>query len=158
MRHNILGSSFNDPEDASAGTFIKSLPQELRNVLCRMYIGTGDENSLGLTNYCYDYLPLPGVYELCNASSVGFGTANGPIGNDKAYQRMYEYYELGNSCTDNEGRSYWTRSRGQSYDQLNGTDPNLNVVVDDSVWRMPGISYSYGISPIFRVGQINEPS
>ena len=139
LRNEILGTSVAN----YSGTFIGTLPAELRDVMrtAQKYSDNGS-GSFGTVSATTDYLWIPAEKEV-------FGSVSEGTSGQEQYQSQYAYYASGgskirfrhNNTRFNE--SWWLRSRADAF---------TFCYVDDTGNVMNEVpSEEYGVAPIFCV-------
>ena len=172
MRNQVLGSSSNI--NTQKDSFMRALPQDLRENLAPMYVLTSTEYSSSKTDVIhlesvYDYLKLPCLGEITTGINDNGDPAEFDAYSDAEYDGLvhYDYNELRFGVTrDSDAENnlqistdpviYWTRTF--SYDSYNFA----------AIWRDPADmegslyasttsfeqNYSLAICPIFRIGNV----
>ena len=171
MRNQVLGSSSNI--NTQKDSFMRALPQELRENLAPMYILTSSEYSSDKDDVVhlesvYDYLKLPCLGEVTTSINDNGDPAEFDAYNDAEYALTYtDFSELrlgvardkdaeNNLSISRDPIIYWTRTF--SYDSYNFA----------TIWRDPADAegsfyasttsspqnFCLGICPIFRIGNV----
>lgn len=155
LRYDILGSTDTDNGEPTAtcatnpveNTLMAAFPAALRAVMCpaRKYTDNSGLNSGASSQVTptQDYMPLLAEFEV-------LGNQDMANENEKSYQKVYAYYDNGNSKikykqpSTGSAANWWLRSP-----VINYTQRQFSAIMSNGAVSGPNANLSYGVSPVF---------